>query len=92
MQQFDIDTTLVVLRYFDFIYNGFPPSFPIFFNTAYNFCLIRLLRENIRGAQPEKTVEGARLKSICFDKTGTLTEKTMEVSKIYQISQENSFE
>ena len=52
----DIDTTMVIFRLFDFVTYAFPAPFPIFFNLAYSFCLVRLNKENIIGTQAEKTV------------------------------------
>lgn len=82
----DIDTIMVVFRFFDFITYAFPAPFPIFFNLAYSFCLVRLNKENIIGTQAEKTVESSRMKTICFDKTGTLTQNKMEVSNVYSFA------
>lgn len=79
----DIDAIMVVFRFFDFITYSFPAPFPIFFNLAYSFCLVRMSKENIIGTQAEKTVESSRMKTICFDKTGTLTMNKMEVSNVY---------
>ena len=81
--QLDIDTIMVIFRFFDFITYAFPAPFPIFFNLAYSFCLVRLNKENIIGTQAEKTVESSRMKTICFDKTGTLTQNKMEVANVY---------
>ena len=69
----DVDSIYVAVRYLDFVTYAFPAPFPIFFNLAYSFCLVRLNRKSILGTQAEKTVEGSRLKTLCFDKTGTLT-------------------
>lgn len=79
----DIDDIMVLFRFFDFITYSFPAPFPIFFNLAYSFCLVRLNKDNIIGTQAEKTVESSRMKTICFDKTGTLTLNKMEVSNVY---------
>jgi cation-transporting ATPase 13A3/4/5 len=68
---------MVVFRFFDFITYTVPAVFPIVFNLAYSFCLVRLSKENIIGTQAEKTVESSRMKIICFDKTGTLTMNKM---------------
>ena len=48
--------------------------FPVYFNLAYTFSLRRLNNLDIRGTEPEKTVYGSQIKTICFDKTGTLTQ------------------
>ena len=73
---------------FDFITYSFPAPFPIFFNLAYSFCLVRLSRQDIIGTQADKTVEGSRLKTLCFDKTGTLTLNRMEMVRVYACSGE----
>ncbi len=73
----NVDRELIIIRLGDFITYSFPAPYPIFFNLAYSFCLVRLNSANILGTQPEKTVEGSRLKTICFDKTGTLTYNKM---------------
>ena len=44
--------------------------------------MVRLKRAGIYGTQEVKTVEGARLNTICFDKTGTLTQQKMEIAKV----------
>jgi P-type E1-E2 ATPase len=75
--QKDVDDYMVVFRFCDFITYSFPAPFPIFFNLAYSFCLVRLNNNGIIGTQAEKTVEGSRLKTMCFDKTGTLTQNKM---------------
>ena len=79
----DIEGIIIFFRFCEFITYSFPAPFPIFFNLAYSFCLLRLNRQNIIGTQAEKTVEGSRLRTICFDKTGTLTRNSMEVAKVY---------
>jgi hypothetical protein len=56
MQQFDIDSPIKMIRFFEFVPYGFPASFPIFFNLAYSFSLIRLHRIEVVGTQAEKTV------------------------------------
>jgi P-type E1-E2 ATPase len=88
----DIDDIMVVFRFFDFITYSFPAPFPIFFNLAYSFCLVRLNRDNIIGTQAEKTVESSRMKTICFDKTGTLTLNKMEVSNVYSFKTNDAVE
>jgi P-type E1-E2 ATPase len=79
----DIDLINVVFTLCNFITYCYPAPFPIFFNLAYSFCLVRLNKENIIGTQAEKTVESSRMKTICFDKTGTLTQNKMEVANVY---------
>lgn len=79
----NVDGYLILFRFCDFITYSFPAPYPIFFNLAYSFCLVRLNNADILGTQPEKTVEGSRLKTLCFDKTGTLTLNKMEVCKVY---------
>lgn len=74
---------MVVFRFFDFITYSFPAPFPIFFNLAYSFCLVRLSNESIIGTQADKTVESSRMKTVCFDKTGTLTLNKMEVANVF---------
>lgn len=92
MFEFDIDAILKVLRFGDFITYSFPAPYPILFNLAYSFCLVRLNKNNIMGTQPEKTVEGSRLKTICFDKTGTLTQNKMQVASVYHFKSASSVE
>ena len=89
MNYYDIDSTMKILRLFEYMPLAFPPVFPIFFNLAYGISLIRLRTKGIQGTQAEKTVEGSRLKTLCFDKTGTLTQNTMEVAKVYHFQSEN---
>ena len=79
---------MIIFRLCDFVTYSFPAPFPILFNLAYGFCLVRLSKQNIVGTQAEKTVEGSRLKTLCFDKTGTLTQNTMEVAKVYHFQSE----
>jgi cation-transporting ATPase 13A3/4/5 len=64
----------IVFRFLDVLGWTFPPTFPIYFNLSYSFSLIRLKWRGIFGTEPEKTVEGANVKTFCFDKTGTLTQ------------------
>lgn len=73
----NVDRQLIIIRLGDFITYSFPAPYPIFFNLAYSFCLVRLNKAEILGTQPEKTVEGSRLRTMCFDKTGTLTYNKM---------------
>ena len=47
----DIDLTMIIFRFLDFITYCFPGPFPIFFNLAYSFCLARLNSANIMGTQ-----------------------------------------
>jgi hypothetical protein len=47
----NIETSMVIFRFFDFISNAFPPPYPIYFNLAYSFCLVRLQREDILGTE-----------------------------------------
>lgn len=70
---YEIDRIFLLFRVLNFITYSVNASFPIYFNLAYSFCLIRLSKENIIGTQAEKTVESSRMKTVCFDKTGTLT-------------------
>jgi len=44
-----IDTIMVVFRFLDYITYAFPAPFPIYFNLAYSFCLVRLNRDGIVG-------------------------------------------
>lgn len=78
-----IDSILKTLRFFDVLTYTFPAAFPIFFNLAYSFCLIRLNKKDILGTEAEKTVEGSKLETVCFDKTGTLTYTEVKVSEIF---------
>ncbi len=85
MFEFDIDPIMKILRFGDFITYSFPAPYPILFNLAYSFCLVRLNKVGVIGTEAEKTVEGSRLKTICFDKTGTLTQNKMQVASVYHI-------
>lgn len=69
----NIIPTYIVFRFLDIIVWTFPPSFPIYFNVANTFALMRLKWRNIFGTEPEKATEAANIKTFCFDKTGTLT-------------------
>ncbi len=73
----NIDTLMVIFRYFNFISYALPAPYPIFFNLAFSFCLVRLHRDDILGTECEKTVESGRMKTLFFDKTGTLTQAHM---------------
>lgn len=90
MYEFEIDGIMKVLRFCDFITYSFPAPYPILFNLAYSFCLMRLRKSGVTGTEAEKTVEGSRLKTICFDKTGTLTQNKMQVSNVYHIKSRGS--
>jgi cation-transporting ATPase 13A3/4/5 len=72
----------VVFRFLDILAWSFPPTFPIYFNLAYSFSLVRLKWKGIFGTEPEKTTEAAQVKTFCFDKTGTLTQNEIEVYEI----------
>lgn len=41
--------------------------------------------KEISGTEPQQTVNGAYVKTLCFDKTGTLTEIEVEMKKVYKI-------
>jgi len=47
-----IEAIMVVFRYFDFVTYSFPAPFPIYFNIAYSFCLVRLKYKEVFGTQP----------------------------------------
>jgi magnesium-transporting ATPase (P-type) len=47
-----IISTFIVFRFLDILAWSFPPSFPIYFNVAYSFSLIRLKWRNIYGTEP----------------------------------------
>jgi cation-transporting P-type ATPase 13A2 len=49
MYQFDIDGIMIILRFCDFITYSFPAPYPILFNLAYSFCLMRLRESGIAG-------------------------------------------
>jgi cation-transporting ATPase 13A3/4/5 len=49
--ELDIEPIMVVFRFCDFITYSFPAPFPIFFNLAYSFCLVRLKRDDIIGTE-----------------------------------------
>ena len=76
----DIEPIMVVVRFFIVITFCFPAPMPVFFNTVYSICLIRMLIDGITGTDSEKTVESSRLKTLCFDKTGTITFNTMSLA------------
>ena len=76
---------MIVVRFFDFLAYSFPPAFPIYFNLAYSFCLVRLHRDGVIGTESEKTIESSRLRTICFDKTGTLTLTRMQMAHVYAV-------
>ena len=81
----DISNIIVGFRFIDFLGWSFPPTFPIYFNLAYSFALVRLNANEITGTEPEKTVEGCNISVMCFDKTGTLTQNEVEVNKVLKI-------
>jgi hypothetical protein len=56
LMSLEIESIMIVFRVLDFITYSFPVAFPIFFNLAYSFSLVRLRKENIIGTQAEKTV------------------------------------
>lgn len=82
--------TFVVFRFLDILAWSFPPTFPIYFNLAYSFSLVRLKWKGIFGTEPEKSTEAASIKTFCFDKTGTLTENEIEVYEIIRFVDDNS--
>lgn len=73
MSSKDISSLIVGFRFVDFLGWSFPPTFPIYFNVAYTFSIVRLKNSGIMCIEPEKSVAGSNLKIMCFDKTGTLT-------------------
>jgi cation-transporting ATPase 13A2 len=77
MMNITIPKVFIGYRFLDFLAWSFPPTFPIYFNLAYSFSLVRLRRKGIVGTEPEKTVDAAKLKTMCFDKTGTLTQNVV---------------
>jgi cation-transporting P-type ATPase 13A2 len=85
LMSIDIEPSMMVFRYLDYITESVPAPYPIFFNLCYSFCLVRLHRDGILGVDCEKTVESGRMKTLCFDKTGTLTLHQLEISQIYHI-------
>jgi hypothetical protein len=44
-----IDKIMVVFKFLDYITYAFPAPYPIYFNLAYSFCLVRLNRDGIVG-------------------------------------------
>ena len=78
----DIDPIFKFFKFVDFLASSAPPPLPIFFNLAYSISLIRLKSKNISGSEPQKTVDGAQVKTFFFDKTGTLTKSDVEIRKI----------
>lgn len=81
----DIDKLFVFFKFIDFLASSAPPPLPILFNLAYSFSLYRLGSKGISGTEPQKTVEGSRLKIFCFDKTGTLTRPDVKITKVLKI-------
>lgn len=69
----NVSNLIVGFRFIDFLGWAFPPTFPIFFNAAYSYTLVRLKNNGILCTEPEKTVDSSDMKIMCFDKTGTLT-------------------
>ena len=51
MYEFDIDGILKVLRFCDFVTYSFPAPYPILFNLAYSFCLMRLRKQGVAGTE-----------------------------------------
>lgn len=86
----DIDKLFVFFKFIDFLVSSAPPPLPIFFNLAYSFSLYRLSSKGISGTEPQKTVEGSRIKIFCFDKTGTLTRPEVRITKVLKISNNQS--
>lgn len=74
---------MMFFKLLEFITYSLPAAFPIFFNLAYSFCLIRLHQNGIYGTEAEKTLEVAHTKTICFDKTGTLTYSSMKITSVF---------
>lgn len=81
----NMEPVIIFLNFLLLITFCFSPSFPIYFNLVYSFCLMRLKWKNILGTEPEKTIEAAHLQTMCFDKTGTLTEDKVEVTKVLKL-------
>lgn len=81
----EIDKLFVFFKFIDFIASAAPPPLPIFFNLAYSFSLLRLGYLGITGTEPQKTVDGAQIKTFCFDKTGTLTKNDVNINKVFKI-------
>lgn len=85
----NIDKIFIFFKFLDFLTSSAPPPLPIFFNLAYSLSLFRLGYKGITGTEPQKTVDGAQVKTFCFDKTGTLTRNDVSISKIFRIKNEN---
>lgn len=85
----DIEKLFIVFKFIDFLASSAPPPLPILFNLAYSFSLLRLGYRDIVGTEPQKTVDGAQIKTFCFDKTGTLTRNEVSINKIFKIKNEN---
>lgn len=81
----DIQPIFILFKLVDFLASSAPPPLPIYFNLAYTMCLFRLRFKDVSGTEPEKTVDGAQVKTFCFDKTGTLTKSDVEVRKIMKL-------
>ena len=79
-----------MFQFFNFLTSALPPPLPIFFHVAYSFSLSRLKLKEISGTEPQKTLDGAYLKTMCFDKTGTLTENEVEIKKVLRASDDGS--
>lgn len=79
----NIEKIMIIFKFLELITYSLPAAFPIFFNLAYSFCLMRLRQDGIYGTESEKSIEGARIKTVCFDKTGTLTHNTMRLTSVF---------
>lgn len=56
MRSKNISDLIVGFRFVDFLGWAFPPTFPIYFNVAYSFAIVRLKRHGVLCMEPDKTV------------------------------------
>lgn len=81
----DIERIFIFFKFIDFMASASPPALPILFNLSYSLSLFRLGYRGIRGTNPQKTVDGAQIKTFCFDKTGTLTRNEVSIVEVFKI-------
>jgi magnesium-transporting ATPase (P-type) len=83
--QRDIEKLFIFFKFIDFLASSVPPPLPIYFNLAYSFSLFRLAYRGIIGTEPQKTMDGAQIKTFCFDKTRTLIRNDVSIAKVFSI-------
>jgi P-type E1-E2 ATPase len=79
----NIEKIMIFFKFLEIITYSLPAVLPIIFNLAYSFSLVRLRQNGIYGTESEKTIEGARIKTIYFDKTGTLTNNSNSLTSVF---------